>query len=331
MTDIIIILPYFGKFHGYFQLFLKTCGANDKFTWLILTDDKTEYEYPENVIVEYMEFSDLKKLIQEKFPFPICLDRPYKLCDFRPAYGYIFKERIKQYHYWGHCDCDLLFGDLNSMVLPLFGRGYDKIFAAGHLTFYKNTEENNRRFMLPLDNHHYFRQYSQENAGRGFDEDGGNINNIHRIYKAYGAMIYEDDMSYNCNALYHNFRRNKYNGSTGKWQVEPWEKSAFYWEKGKLFQLIYSNRGEVTKREYIYIHFQGRKEMTVKGEGSFSGTIRICPDTLSFVDKLPGNIGEIKQAVKKEWSTEVLRLFIFRQRLKLGKLKIKALNVMKKR
>lgn len=329
MKDCIIILPYFGRFHNYFQLFLRTCGKNDKFTWLIITDDKSKYDYPDNIIVEYMSFSDFRDMVQKKFPFQISLDKPYKLCDYRPAYGYIFEERISEYQYWGHCDCDLLFGDLNSKVLPLFDKGYDKIFAAGHLTFYKNNSENNRQFWTLLDGRCYFKQYSLENALKGFDEDGGNVNNIHRIYKTCGLPVYDEDISYNCNALYHNFRRSKYSNLDGKWHVEPWTKSSFYWENGKILQLIYSDSA-VIKREYIYMHFQGRKTMRIENEESVSNTLRICPGKFVYIDKRPEKISEIKKVAKKECNLDVLRLFIFRQKLKLGKLKVGVLNFIKR-
>ena len=42
----------------------------------------------------------------------VTLDRPYKLCDFKPAYGFIFGEYLKEYDYWGHCDIDIVWGDL---------------------------------------------------------------------------------------------------------------------------------------------------------------------------------------------------------------------------
>ena len=56
MKKCIIILPYFGKFNNYFNLFLKSCEKNPDFSWLIFTDDKSKYNYPENVRVEYMKF-----------------------------------------------------------------------------------------------------------------------------------------------------------------------------------------------------------------------------------------------------------------------------------
>ena len=55
------------------------------------------------------------------------------------VHGFLFEKYIKDFDYWGHCDCDLIFGNLEKNVTPLLNEDYDKLFAAGHLTIYKNT------------------------------------------------------------------------------------------------------------------------------------------------------------------------------------------------
>ena len=85
MLKKILIIPYFGKFNNYFELWLKSCEYNTDFDWLIFTDDKTNYQYPENVHVHYTTFENIKDRINNLFEFEISLDSPYKLCDFKPA------------------------------------------------------------------------------------------------------------------------------------------------------------------------------------------------------------------------------------------------------
>ena len=46
---ICFIIPYFGNFKNYFQLFLNSCRLNSDINWLIITDNKDEYDYPKNV------------------------------------------------------------------------------------------------------------------------------------------------------------------------------------------------------------------------------------------------------------------------------------------
>lgn len=111
MKSIVLILPYFGKFNEYFSLFLNSCKYNKTINWLIYTDDKRQFSYPPNVKVIYCTFSDFKKRIERNFQFNISLDAPYKLCDFKPAYGEALQQDIEEFNFWGHCDCDLIFGD----------------------------------------------------------------------------------------------------------------------------------------------------------------------------------------------------------------------------
>ena len=147
MKKCVFILPYFGKFNDYFNLFLKSCEKNAKYNWLIFTDDIKKYNYPSNVSVIYTTFDEIKECFKNKIGFEISLPSPYKLCDFKPTYGLVFEEYIQEYEYWGHCDCDVIFGNLDKILSPLLNEGFDKLFAAGHLTIYKNTLENNRRFL----------------------------------------------------------------------------------------------------------------------------------------------------------------------------------------
>ena len=147
MKRCLLILPYFGYFNNYFQLFINSCEMNTSIEWLIYTDDKANIKYPSNVHIKYCSFKEFKNKVDDKMGFHVSLDKPYKLCDIRPAYGYIFEEELQGYDYWGHCDCDLIFGDIQTVLQKLMNENWDKIFAVGHLSIYKNSIENNRIFM----------------------------------------------------------------------------------------------------------------------------------------------------------------------------------------
>ena len=110
------IIPYFGRFNNYFQLFLNSCKYNTDCDWIIFTDDKRNFNYPDNVSVYYCSFDRIQNLFRSKFDFEIRIERPYKLCDFRPAYGYIFEEYLKGYKYWGYCDVDLIWGNIKHFI-----------------------------------------------------------------------------------------------------------------------------------------------------------------------------------------------------------------------
>ena len=83
----VLILPYFGQFNNYFPLFLKSCEANPTYTWMIFTDNEFDYIYPENVHVIKTTLDCVRNKANEKFGFKVALESPYKLCDYKPAYG----------------------------------------------------------------------------------------------------------------------------------------------------------------------------------------------------------------------------------------------------
>lgn len=324
-----LVIPYFGKFPSYFQLFLNSCKKNIHFTWLIFTDDKTPFDFPENVIVKYVTFEETQRLFKQKLGKHIILKRPYKLCDYRPTYGVVYGKFLENYEYWGHCDIDLLFGDLEMSVRPLMEKGYDKIFAAGHLTLYKNNEENNNRFKLPLHGDAIFEQYSLSEKNHGFDEDGGNKKNVHNIFREYGYNVFESDLSFNCSDKYYLFHRSRYNSENGEWIIERKQKAFYYWKDGKIIETVIKNR-EMRQKEYIYMHFQGRKSMKVQHRGNVN-SVWIRPDGFEIGEKFPDNYRDAKKHIVYFGGKNDIKMAIFRLKLFLGKLKIAYLRKRKEK
>ena len=157
------IIPYFGKLPNYFQLFLNSCAPNKKFDWLIITNDNREFSYPKNVKKIFMEWNDFKRFAQKKFKEKLALEYPGKLCDFKPTYGYLFEDLIRQYSYWGYCDIDTIMGNLDEQLPLSFLNKYDKIFSLGHMVLFKNSFEINRAFLKPVNKEYYYRLvYNQD-------------------------------------------------------------------------------------------------------------------------------------------------------------------------
>lgn len=78
MSKCTFIIPYYGHFPNYFQLFLNSCKNNPNFEWLIFTDDHTNYDWPANVHVHYETFADMQARVRNAFPFHPELRAPYK-------------------------------------------------------------------------------------------------------------------------------------------------------------------------------------------------------------------------------------------------------------
>ena len=140
--SVALILPYFGKFPNYFPLWLKSAGANTSFTFMIFTDnDMTGYNVPANVYVHSMTLEQIRTRISRHLDFEPVLNTAYKLCDYKPMYGLIFEDYLSGYDFWGFCDCDLIWGDMNRFITDDLLDRYGKLYRNGHLQLFRNTED----------------------------------------------------------------------------------------------------------------------------------------------------------------------------------------------
>lgn len=286
------ILPYFGKFNNYFKLFLKSCENNPSFDWIIFTDDTEKYPYPANVKVVYMTFDEIRCYIQEKLDIQISLPQPYKLCDFKPTYGYVFSDYLDSYQYWGHCDCDLLFGNLEKLLIPLLNQDYDKLFAVGHLTIYKNTPENNKKFMNLYHGRYLYQEFLTVPSICWFDEEWRS-DNIHSMFLESGAKVYCKSLEFNPSQKYAQFVQREYSSEDRKYHEIRYKKALYFWQCGNIIQIVYHRKNSLAVNEYIYMHFQSRP-MLQKVEDLESGIIQILPNKFISKSKLPLNVNELK-------------------------------------
>lgn len=313
MKKLIFIIPYFGKFNNYFQFYLESCSKNKKVDWLIYTDDKTEYKFPKNIKIKYITFNKFKEKIQKKIPYEIILERPYKLCDFKPLYGYLFEEDIKEYEYWGHCDTDMIWGNIEKLLFSrLEDNYYDKLFFLGHCTLYKNTKDMNIYFQNLIESHKRFREILQNEENYSFDEEFKNsINNIFfndnkKVYlKELEANIYTK--SSNFNLVTYNFEKNKY-------VVEKKKDFLVVYDNGNLYG--YSKEKNILKKdEYLYIHMQARKmEVRCKNYNFY----KIIPNSFENIE-----VEEIKEKNFNKIKKKNINLHYFRHRSKNLYIKLK--------
>lgn len=257
MKKCVFIVPYFGRFPNYFELFLKSCEYNPDFNWLLISDIPYEGNLPSNVCMKKISFDDLKEKVQKKFDFQISLSSPYKLCDYKPAYGYIFEEWIKEYQYWGHCDIDTLMGNLSNFLTEDFLEKYDKVFCLGHMIIYKNNYENNRVFMKAINGQKWYKEAFQTNKIKIFDETYRNSTNINEIYLALNKKVFQEDLSVNFKVLPTHFVKTTYNYTTKEFDNDD-KKALYMWDNGHIYRYFIENK-KLRKEEYLYIHLQERK------------------------------------------------------------------------
>lgn len=253
MKSIILIVPYFGKLPSNFQLWLEGCRFNPSIDWLLFIDDSYPYSYPKNVTVIYTYLKKIKKRIQELYPFPIMLERPYKLCDYRVAYGEIFKEEIHTYQFWGYCDIDLLFGDIRKFITDDILETFEKIGFQGHLTIFRNSPDVVKRYRQNINTLPTYKDIFTNPASCMFDEDIIDAYYDHLKIPVFKKVYFAHLLKYH---------KDFHLGHLPKEEEHKNNDNIFSWHQGKLYRHYIAN-GSTFENEMLYIHFFCR-EMKIK-------------------------------------------------------------------
>ena len=268
MYSIAYVVPYFGKFPKGFQFWLMSCGCNPTIDWLIFTDDHTHYDYPDNVKVTYWSFETMRNRAQAIYDFPISLERPYKLCDFKPAYGEIFAEELQGYDFWGDCDIDLVWGDIRKFYTDEILSKYEKVGFNGHSMLFKNTPDVCARYRTHIEGALDYHEAFSNDKSYAFDEPG-----MDAIYEGLSIPVYKGiDFA---NLLKYDY------GFYLDWQDESDreknESQIFTWKDGKITR-YYLFRGNVETQEYMYLHYRCRPTSFKIKEYDSSKQYLIYPD-----------------------------------------------------
>lgn len=239
--SIAIIGCYYGAFPKWIQYWLKSCSMNPTIDFYIVTDITLD-NLPDNVKIISLSLLDMKTLASQALGMNVVLDRPYKLCDLRPFFGIIFHKYIADYDYWGHCDFDLIWGDIRKFVNKYNLENYDKFLPLGHLSLYRNTFEVNARYKLNGSNTGDYKTVLTSSRSYAFDETDG----IYSIYKENGFSMFEKRIFAEIKTFHKRFRL-KYIDKNYKNQV-------FYFKNGSVYRAYEDS--EIKFNEYIYIHFR---------------------------------------------------------------------------
>ena len=251
---IAIITCWIGEYPSYFPFWVKSCEKNPQIDWLLISDRKPEISLPKNIIFYQTSLQNLQERAKKELLLEgKGLNSPYKLCDFKPAYGMLFKKELEGYTHWGHCDVDLVFGDFSAFINKDLLETYDKIYTKGHLGIYKNSEEVNKR-CFEKTSLYPFSVVAEHPNFYAFDEHTG----MERIYKKGGYAYYQEAPYIDVSVRYKSsFLLNV--------AEKNYPKQAFFWEKGKVYRAFVNSAEEIETDEWLYLHFQ-KKNPTVQIE-----------------------------------------------------------------
>lgn len=139
MNKVLVLIPYFGQWPSYIELYLYSCSKQKGVDFMIFTDCPIPSCRYDNVIFRPMSFDDYCLIVSERLSIPFKPTCAYKLCDLKPFYGVIHMRELANYDWWGFGDIDLIYGNLSLLVNDSNMRKYDLLTThmdrvAGHFT-----------------------------------------------------------------------------------------------------------------------------------------------------------------------------------------------------
>lgn len=245
MQKVVLIFPYFGTLPVQYNMWRESALRNHTIDFMFFTD--ANIEPAKNIIVNKMIFDDFKQLVQNPFDFPIVLDRPYKLCEYKQSYGYILQDYIKKYDFWGYGDIDLVYGDIRAFLTDDVLK-HKFLLGWGHLTLLHNDDDTNTYFMKKVSGYQDYKDAFRTSEITFFDEYGYNgCSDKWRDCRPDDCWLeWPFDNASKPKEAYH------FNSMTRGWQQVIFEH-----HNNKLYMLRF-NHGQLEKKESLYAHFQHR-------------------------------------------------------------------------
>ena len=289
------IIPYYGKWPVWMPLFLESCRRQDGYQWVLVGSDKVCYELPQNVRFVELGLEDIRDRIEASgLPVPKVF-HPYKLCDYKPAYGLIFADLLKGANFWGHTDIDLAYGRLSEIVNEKFLSDID-VFSAddrscGHFQIFRN-ENNINQLVLHIPD---IASHLSLISYVGMDEPGMSIMLAQdKEVRWYRAASRRDELT----------SQRPMMGAT----IEPCghiigqkinDVASYLWEDGRAFQVTKDGN----RIEFLYLHWFQWKNFPEKWRRLF--------DSYEW-EKKAANF-ELKQwAVHKSKTKNQLRTWLYK-------------------
>lgn len=292
---------------AYYDLWAASAGNNPDFDFLIFSDLPFPTDQYPNIKIIPITFQEFKNLATKKIQMDIVLETPYKLCDYKPAYGYILEEYLTAYDFWGFCDMDLIFGNIGNFIDDDLLEKYDKILYQGHFTLNRNNPKMNQMFLRTFSNVIDYKFSFSTPLDCHFDENGtlAYCNEYDSSIRFYFRWIFMDTdvLSYQLSA----------HGT----------EAMLIWERGKL--MMYWNGGKESE-EMMYVHLQ-KRAMYREFDGvpekiAIMRNVFMCADMKSPADFLQIPVDQIEKKKFNKQISKKMKQFKF-QRLKNGWVKMK--------
>lgn len=250
---IVFLIPYFSHWPEWIDLFVESCKANSSIQWIFFTDCGEPMNNSPNVIFIPTTFTEYKEMVSKRLEINFNPESPYKLCDLKPAYGFLHEDLIKEFDFFGFTDIDVVYGNIcnfldqktlsHDLITTLSNR------VAGHFCLMRNIERMRNAFRRIKD----WQALMENPEHLAIDESSfTKIFLRHRKHPLWIRRIYSFFDQYQKHAYF----KEQYSTILApiKWhdgsKQHPTE---WYWKKG---QLTNNHDGD---REFMYLHFMNFK------------------------------------------------------------------------
>ncbi len=272
---IIKIIPYFGQWPEWFELYIESCKNNPQINWLFYTDCGEPKIKAPNVRFVHISFDEYKRFVSERLAIRFNPSSPYKLCDLKPALGFIHELDIQDYDFFAVGDIDIIYGQIRDFITDDFLRRYDVIGThkrrlSGHFAIFRNIDKYRQAFRKIPD----WQNLMEMDKHLGLDESKfSKLFVRHKNHPLWLQKLWSYSSSYQRRVLY----KEQYSTilSPIKWlDGSSDHPQQWFWKDGRL-------TNDRDNREFMYLHF-----MNWKSNRWLPKKLREAPAAWSSLDRL---------------------------------------------
>lgn len=270
MPTVAIIIPYFGQWPKWSDLFFASCKTNSTVDFLIYSnqDLPSPATDAKNIHFTKLFFEDYCQKVSHEIGINFVPSSAKKLCDLKPFYGYIHRNELSGYDFWGYGDVDLVWGDLRSFYTDEILNHYDVLSThadriSGHLALIRN----NKKYISKAFRIKNWQEKLENEKNMILDEQDFTLTiypfafilwKIHNHLFSRLRRVDEHQLYIRfCNLSNKLFLARKYlfaERNTTPWNEGEMAKTKWEYKDGHIFNL---NSG----KEIIYLHFFSMKSM----------------------------------------------------------------------
>lgn len=146
-----MLIPYFGQWPEWINLFVESCKWNPDVRWRLYTDCGEPENHADNVDYVHLSFDDYKARVRERLGIAFDPLDAYKLCDLRPCLAHIHERDVRGFRFFGYGDIDVVYGNIRNFYTDEVLSRFDVLSThperlAGHFAVLRNTSAFRRTF-----------------------------------------------------------------------------------------------------------------------------------------------------------------------------------------